>query len=255
MSGERTRGWGEFVEDIADERALETFSGAEPLTTAEIAAEMNTTEHTARGKLEALASKGALESKVLRQETAPLTVWYLPREAHAHEIQLESEVDDPEERAEELIESFDVPGASEMMHSWRRDAIRAAYEHLQEAEQVRATEFCEEVYPRHSASYDDTQAWWAMVRDRLKQLPGVVGPTWGGETWCYDDPTTEADETGEPLAEDTDSEVDAEAVEGELSEASLDDVELSETESDEPDLSETSLEEGPLTGEDLQNES
>jgi len=191
MSGKRTRSWGEFVEDIADERALETFSGTEPLTTAEIAAEMNTTEHTARGKLEALASKGALESKVLREETAPLTVWYLPREAHVEGASADEEIEDPAERADELIESFDVPGTSEMMHNWRRDAIRAAYEYLREHEQVPAAEFREEVYPSHSASYDEPQAWWAMVRDQLKQLPGVVGPTWGGETWSYEDPTAE----------------------------------------------------------------
>lgn len=232
MSGERTRSWGEFVEDIADERALQTFSGAEPLTTAEIAAEMNTTEHTARGKLEALASKGALESKVLREETAPLTVWYLPREAHAHETQTESEFEAPAQRADELISSFDVPGASEMMRSWRRDAIRAAYEHLRDNEQVRATEFVEEVYPRHAASYDDEEAWWAMVRDRLKQLPGVVGPTWGGETWCYDGPMPEAD------AEDDDTTT---AIEGTLSEATVDDIELSEADESGRDLSEMSL--------------
>jgi hypothetical protein len=189
MSGERTRSWGEFVEDIADERALETFSGSEPLTTAEIAAEMNTTEHTARGKLDALASKGVLESKVLREETAPLTIWYLPREAHAHDAVDDEQSDDPTEQVDERIESMAVPGASEMMQSWRRDAIRAAYEYLQEHGQARASEFSADVYPRHDASYDDAEAWWTMVRDRLKQLPGVVGPTWGGETWCYDPPT------------------------------------------------------------------
>jgi predicted transcriptional regulator len=191
MSGKRTRSWGEFVEDIADERALMTFSGTEPLTTAEIAEEMNTTEHTARGKLEALASKGALESKVLREETAPLTVWYLPRDALVRGTEADEEIEDPLERADDLIECFDVPGTSSMMHNWRRDAIRAAYEYLRERVRVPADEFREEVYPSHAASYDESQAWWAMVRDRLKQLPGVVGPTWGGETWSYEEPTAE----------------------------------------------------------------
>lgn len=242
MSGKRTRSWGEFVEDIADERALETFSGAEPLTTAEIAEEMNTTEHTARGKLEALASKGALESKILRQQTAPLTVWYLPREAHAHDAHTDSEIENPQARADELIDSFDVPGASDMMQSWRRDAIQAAYDYLREHEKVRSGEFSENVYPSHSASYDGFEAWWTMVRGRLRQLPGVVGPTWGGETWCYQDPTGAED--ADAAAETDDAESETDSVEGDLSEASFDDVDLPDTQAESQDLSLARLQEG-----------
>lgn len=188
MSGENQRSWGQFVEEVADERALEAFEGAEPYTTAEIAESMNATEHTARSKLEELAEEGVLERKVLRGEAAPLTVWYLPREAHAgaDPRNTAAGVEDPEERADELIEGFDVPGTSEMMRDWRRDAVRAAYEHLREHGTVEAGEFREEVYPGHAAGYDEPQPWWAMVRERLKELPGVSAPAWGGETWEYE---------------------------------------------------------------------
>lgn len=180
------RSWGQFVEEVADERALEVFDGAEPYTTAEIADALDTTEHTARTKLDLLREEGVIERKVLRGGQSPLTVWYLPREAHTQATQSDepsAEID--EDLIDERIEELDVPGTSSMMRDWRRDAIRAAYEHLREHDGASVESFEETVYPSYAAGYDDFQAWWAMVRERLKELPGVVGPDWEGTTWEF----------------------------------------------------------------------
>lgn len=188
------RSWGQFVEEVADERALDLFEGVEPYTTAELAEELDTTEHTARNKLELLREDGKLERKVLRGGEAPLTVWYRPR-GTLGELAAEGDGEDADDddgiseaEIDEAIEELDVPGTSGMMRDWRRDAVRAAYDHLSEHGTVPVDTFHEEVYPGYAAGYDDPQAWWAMVRERLKELPGVVGPGWDGQTWEYEQP-------------------------------------------------------------------
>lgn len=182
------RSWGEFVEEVADERALEVFEGAEPYTTAEVADELDTTEHTARTKLKLLREEGRLERKVLRGGEAPLTIWYLPRAEHARKgLDRSMEADEIDEDAlDEQIEELEVPGTSSMMRDWRRDAVRAAYEHLREHGTTPIDSFEAEVYPSYAAGYDEFQPWWAMVRERLKELPGVVGPDWDGTAWEFD---------------------------------------------------------------------
>ena len=190
MTDDRRR-WGQFVEEVADERALAAFDGAKPYTTAELAEKLDTTEHTARTKLELLYEENKLERKVLRGGEAPLTVWYRPREEVVHSADDDEASDDggvSEGHVEERIERLEVPGTSGMMRDWRRDAVRAAYDHLREHGTVPVEEFHTEIYPGYAAGYDEPQAWWAMVRERLKELPGVVGPGWDGQTWEYEPP-------------------------------------------------------------------
>lgn len=183
MSDHDDRSWGQFVEEIPDDNVVAEFEGTEPKTAAEIADALSCTEHEARTKLDALCRTGQLDSKRVRDEP-PLTVWYRPRAAFVGE---DGGADRPiDERMSALLEDMDVPGTSEMMRDWRRDAVRAAFDHLQVERELDETELREEVFPAHSAGYDDPQQWWSMVAARLGDLPGVVEPRWGGETWRYD---------------------------------------------------------------------
>jgi len=185
MSENEERTWGQYAESVPEDRALSVFSGPEPYTTREVAAAMNATEHTARTALEALRERGEVDSKEVRGEPATLTVWYRVRTRMDDPVE-ENEAVDVDATVDEIIEEEGVPGTSEMMRDWRRDAIRAAFDYLREREEVLIEEFRTEVYPAHEAGFDDEEAWWDMVAPRLRQLPGVVNPAWGGETWRYE---------------------------------------------------------------------
>lgn len=187
MSENEDRAWGQYADSVPDERALAVFSGAQPYTTREVAAAMNATEHTARAALEALHARGAVGRKEVRGEPATLTVWYQSRTS----LDAGSTAPDEEavdERVEEHLADVEFPGTSQMMRDWRRDAVRAAFEHLREHDDVENEEFLGTVFSRHQAGFDDADAWWDMVRPRLRRLPGVVPPAWGAETWRYEGP-------------------------------------------------------------------
>ncbi|WP_256393962.1 FaeA/PapI family transcriptional regulator [Natronoarchaeum rubrum] len=182
MSDNDDRSWGQFVEEVPDEELLTEFDGAEPRTAAEIADAIATTEYEARSKLDALCRAGELRRKQVRDEP-PLTVWFRPRATFAG---AESDDRPIDERVDELLKDMEMPGISQMMCDWRRDAVRAAFDRLREEEELEEAEFKRDVYPSHAAGYDDPDSWWETVSDRLGDLPGVVDPRWGGETWRYD---------------------------------------------------------------------
>lgn len=185
MSENEDRAWGQYAERLPTERALEVFSGIQPYTTREVAAAMNATEHTARTALEELYERGQVGRKEVRGEPATLTVWYRTRTSIADGDAEPESVDVDAIIADKLAEES-VPGTSEMMRDWRRDAIRAAFDYLRDAGEVDTDEFLESVYPAHAAGYDDAETWWDVVRPRLMRLPGVVDPAWGEETWRYE---------------------------------------------------------------------
>lgn len=185
MSENEERAWGQYAETVPDERALSVFSGAEPYTTRSVAEAMNVTEHTARTALETLHERGEVGRKEVRGEPATLTVWYRTRTSLGEDPAAAESVD-VDARVDELLAEVEVPGTSEMMRDWRVDAIRAAFEHLREEEAVSVDEFLEHVFPAHQAGFDDAEAWWEMVRPRLRRLPGVVNPAWGDDVWRYE---------------------------------------------------------------------
>jgi len=182
MSDNDDRSWGQFVEEVPDADLLGEFEGAEPHTTAEIADAIATTEYEARSKLDALCRAGELRRKRVREEP-PLTVWFRPRAAFVGDDRDERPVD---ERVDELLKDMEMPGTSSMMRDWRRDAVRAAFDRLREEGELEESAFKRDVYPSHAAGYDDPGPWWETVSERLGDLPGVVDPHWGGETWRYD---------------------------------------------------------------------
>ena len=181
---EDDRSWGQFVEEVPDQSLLAEFEGAEPHTAAEIADAIAVTEYEATSKLDALCRAGELRRKQIREEP-PLTVWFRPRAAFVGEDSDDRPVD---ERVDELLKDMDMPGVSGMMRDWRRDAVRAAFDRLRDAGELDAEAFKRDVYPSHAAGYDEPEPWWEMIAERLGDLPGVVDPRWGGETWRYDGP-------------------------------------------------------------------
>ena len=183
MSNHDDRSWGQFVEEIPDDTVVERFEGAEPKTATEIADILSCTEYEARSKLDALCRTGQLDRKKVREEP-PLTVWYQPRATFVGEDNGTGRPVD--EHVSALLDDMDVPGISGMMRDWRRDAIRATFDRLRDTREIKEAELIEQVYPAHSAGYDEAEQWWAMVSERLGDLPGVVEPRWGGKTWRYD---------------------------------------------------------------------
>ena len=81
------------------------------------------------------------------------------------------------------------------------EAVRAAYEYLQEHRKATMREFVQEVMPEHPCGYDVPNlepgeryrgAWWRkVVKPGLTALPDVESPPSGGSDWTY---TGDADE-------------------------------------------------------------
>lgn len=187
MSGEDERQWG-YVQGVSDDRLLAAFEGGRPLTAAEVAEAAGVSEQTAQAELAGLREAG----QVRRKTVGDVTVWFRPVTAFGPS-------DDPVERSPgDAVAELDVPGTSDMMRDWRRTAVRAAYDYLAESAPVEESSFVEEVFPAHSAGYDDAETWWGMLRPRLRTLPGVDAPTWRSETtWRFEEAAVPADDEPE----------------------------------------------------------
>lgn len=184
----------------ARERALGAFVDAAPLTVAEVAAAADLAEDEAREALTALVEAGDLRRKEVRgvdisqrkaaeaadvDLAAPVVLYYRTAEDLRAGVGTADGADaDPADPVGRRLARMDVPGSSEMMRSWRRDAVRAAYDHLREAGPAAPEAIREAVYHAHEAGFDDADAWWACVRPRLATLPGVVA---GDGEWRVED--------------------------------------------------------------------
>ncbi|WP_267640326.1 helix-turn-helix domain-containing protein [Haloarchaeobius amylolyticus] len=181
MGANETRSMLQEGESVPAVLVLEQLAVGEPGTTAELADAVGLDEATTRSLCADLVERGDLRRKELRSQEATMTVWYRPAEGADSS---------PEARAERVIASLSVPGASEMMRDWRRDAVRAAYEFLREEGEATTENLVSSVYPAHSAGYNDEEPWWAMVAERLACLPGVSPPATDedteDETWTFD---------------------------------------------------------------------
>jgi len=178
MSRDSTSGTDEPVAPVGAVRAL--VSGGEPYTTNEVAMELDVSTRLAEQSLAQLEEEGVLASKTVSDGTETTAIWYRPIEVLDPED--EETVD---EAVEETVAGMAVPGASEMMRDWRRDAVRATVEALREDGPMSAAEIREAVFGPHSAGFDDPQDWWAMLHPRLAQVPYVHPPD-GDEGWTFD---------------------------------------------------------------------
>jgi hypothetical protein len=168
------------------QRVLEAFVDGAPRTVTDVAICAGVDEDVARETLETLTEQGELTSRTVRgvditarkdAEEADLDIdaeielWSLPVTSV-----LEGPTEPPEADAvlERRLERMTVPGASSMMLNWRRDAVRAAYEHLESTGGATATELRDELFGSHGAGFDDPGEWWAFVRPRLYRLPGLI---------------------------------------------------------------------------------
>ncbi|WP_267641438.1 hypothetical protein [Haloarchaeobius amylolyticus] len=182
MSKERERQ--EQPRAVADAVVLTVFDDAAPRTATEVAAETDIGPEAAADILDGLAEAGDLRAKELTDGEATLTAYYTPASLHGTASSADPETA-REDAVEEAVAEMDVPGVSEMMIDWRRDAIQAAWDHLADEGTVTDREFKHEVFPKYRAGYDDAEAWWSFVRPRLPRLPGVSGPGEDGSTWEY----------------------------------------------------------------------
>lgn len=172
------------------ERVRDAFVDAEPLSATEVAVAADLPEPAARDVLSALVDADELRHTEVRgvdirerkaAEEAdvdlerPVELFRRPEPSLVEGTGIE---DDPggsdADPIDRRLGRMDVPGNSEMMRDWRRDAVRAAYEHLRDSGPAETADVRETVYPAHEAGFDDADAWWAFVRPRLARLPGVT---------------------------------------------------------------------------------
>jgi len=171
-------------------RVLAAFVDAEPLSPRDVAVAADLPVPAARDVLSALVDAGELHRTEvrgvdIRQRKAaedaevdlerPIELFQRPAEALRDGTGVDTDPGgDSPDPVDRRLGRMDVPGASGMMRDWRRDAVRAAHEHLREEGPAEPAELRDVVYPAHEAGFDDAREWWAFVRPRLARLPGVT---------------------------------------------------------------------------------
>jgi len=162
------------------------FVDAAPRALPEVVDDTGLERERALDALDALVDDGDLATKDLASGAATLRVWYLPAAAHVERLASAAPDAERTDAVEDAIATLDVPGVSEMMQDWRRDAIRAAWEYVAEHGAATDDAVVDAVYAAHSAGYDDPERWWECVRPRLASLPGVTPPSEGeDDVWTY----------------------------------------------------------------------
>lgn len=173
------------------ERVRSAFVDAEPLRPAEVAVAADVPEPVAADVLEELVSAGDLRHVAVRgvdirqrkqveddevDPSAAIDCYHRPAADLADTVGTRdgNDLRPDADRIDRRLARMDVPGASGMMRDWKRDAVRAAHAHLEDAGPCDPAELRDVVYPAHEAGFDDAESWWDCVRPRLARLPGVV---------------------------------------------------------------------------------
>jgi len=162
------------------------FVDATPRTLPEVVDDIGLECERTRDALDALVAADDLATKRLTAGDATVRAWYLPATAHVERLASGTPDAERADAVEDAIATMDVPGVSEMMQDWRRDAIRGAWEYVAEHGAATDDAIVDAVYAAHSAGYDDRGSWWECVRPRLASLPGVTPPSEGDDdVWTY----------------------------------------------------------------------
>lgn len=162
------------------------FVDAAPRTLPEVVDDTGLERERALDALETLVDDDDLATTELASGAVTLQVWYLPASAHVERLASAAPEAERADAVEDAIATLDVPGVSEMMQDWRRDAIRGAWEYVAENGAATDDAIVDAVYAAHSAGYDDPESWWACVRPRLASLPRVTPPSEGeDDVWTY----------------------------------------------------------------------
>lgn len=177
----------ERPEVVEHDAVYNAFVDAAPRTLPEVIEATGLERDAAERALYALVADGDLDAKTLAADDgAAVDAWFLPASAHVERLASSPLDADRADAVEDAIDDLDVPGVSEMMQSWRRDAIREAWEHLVERGAATDAAIVDAVYPGHKAGYDDRESWWECVRPRLRALPGVAAPSEDqDDVWTY----------------------------------------------------------------------
>lgn len=166
---------GAVLADRPTAAALAAVPGNDPVSASEVATELDVPRSVARDALLELSGNDDLEHRQVRGNVGTVDVWYRPREAASASL---------DDRVNDALADLAVPGASELMQDWRRDAVRESFEYLRDAGRADATAIVDAVYPTHEAGYDSEEAWWGMVAARLARLPGVDDGE-DGDPWQF----------------------------------------------------------------------
>lgn len=174
-------------EDPADpDRLRAAFVDAAPRTVEDVAAAAGVSPAAAQPGLETLAESGAIGRRSVNgvdisarkaaeaaeiDIEAPITLYHLTPSAASEGDTNQSGTDDEIGRR---LDRMAIPGASDLMRSWRRDAVRATHDYLVTAAGATPEEIRSDVYSGHEAGFDDPGSWWEFVRPRLYRLPGVT---------------------------------------------------------------------------------
>ncbi|WP_323675533.1 hypothetical protein [Halorubellus sp. PRR65] len=177
MSEHDEQGAGGGMVDRPTAAALAAIPSNDPVSTAEVADELDATRATAREALLELEAEDELAHREVHGRVGVVDVWYRPLETDGATL---------DERVDDALAELAVPGASELMQDWRRDAVREAFEHLRDAERADASAVVDAVYSTHEAGFESEEAWWGMVAPRLSRLPGVESGD-DGEPWRFVD--------------------------------------------------------------------
>lgn len=183
---EPDRGKRERPAVVERDAVASTFVDAAPRTLQEIVDATGLERESAERVLAELVADGELASKTIQTGAATVQVWYPPASRHVERLASTSPEPPRADAVADAIASMDVPGVSEMMQDWRRDAIENAWSFV--ADQGATTEdaIVDAVYAGHSAGYDDRESWWDCVRPRLADLPGIEPPEEGDDdVWTY----------------------------------------------------------------------
>lgn len=99
----------------------------------------------------------------------------------------DNRIDTPD-AVEAAIESLDL-------RPDRADAVRDAFAFLHYWGEASERELVDGVHTENPADFDDSEAWWAFVAERLAELPSVEPPDSGEETWRYEGTPVVAEQT------------------------------------------------------------
>jgi predicted CopG family antitoxin len=94
-----------------------------------------------------------------------------------------------EEAVEAIIDELDLPGGGHALAS-RRDAVRACWRYLREQGEATKSDFVDDVYPDHRASYGSSGGWWNTVgkqglRTVADEHDSVDAPIEGNHVWFF----------------------------------------------------------------------
>jgi len=104
--------------------------------------------------------------------------------------------DDLRARAEATLDELAVPGRDASVERNRREAILWAWDYLRRHGDATSSEIANATFGYFwdcdlgysvSARYPGYQLWDSVVRDALRELPGVDGPAERGNEWAFVD--------------------------------------------------------------------